>query len=271
MATAPRAGQPPVRPRPRSPSGAAWRTSSSPRRRLLLAPAGPVEWPGTFFPYQLEGIRALLARRDAAAGRRHGPGQDRPGDRGAAHPGRSRGRSSRALLVAPAEPARPVARALRLWAPELRLSTVRGAAGGARLAVAGAGPRLPGQLRDAAGGLRARTPTPPPPPAWDLVVLDEAQQIKNRGVRDRSRVCKRLRRRRAWALTGTPAGEQPRTTSPSVLEFVTRPPEGDPRPASPSGSGLLQPARAPSSCAAARRTSCPSCRPRLVSRDRSSR
>jgi SNF2 family DNA or RNA helicase len=53
---------------------------------------------------------------------------------------------------------------------------------------------------------------------WDLVVLDEAQRIKNRSSLV-AQVCKRLRRRRAWALTGTPL-ENTVNELASVLEFV---------------------------------------------------
>lgn len=38
---------------------------------------------------------------------------------------------------------------------------------------------------------------------WDVVVLDEAQRVKNRDTAT-ARACKRLPRRRAWSLTGTP-------------------------------------------------------------------
>ena len=54
---------------------------------------------------------------------------------------------------------------------------------------------------------------------WDVVVLDEAQRIKNREA-DITRTCKRLRRRRSWALTATPL-ENNLEELASILEFVT--------------------------------------------------
>jgi len=53
---------------------------------------------------------------------------------------------------------------------------------------------------------------------WDLVILDEAQRIKNRDTAV-SRACKKLTRARAWALTGTPLENREEELG-SVLEFV---------------------------------------------------
>jgi len=64
--------------------------------------------------------------------------------------------------------------------------------------------------------------------AWGLVILDEAQAIKNR-ERLTSEVCKQLRRRRAWALTGTPL-ENDVDDLASVLEFVRPLLPGEPMP-----------------------------------------
>jgi len=59
---------------------------------------------------------------------------------------------------------------------------------------------------------------------WDVIILDEAQKIKNRSA-SVSQVCKKLRRNRAWALTGTPL-ENCEDDLASVLEFVRKNPDG---------------------------------------------
>jgi SNF2 family DNA or RNA helicase len=55
---------------------------------------------------------------------------------------------------------------------------------------------------------------------WDVVVIDEAQKIKNRDS-EISQKCKMLPRKRAWSLTGTPL-ENSTDELASILEF-TRP------------------------------------------------
>jgi SNF2 family DNA or RNA helicase len=53
---------------------------------------------------------------------------------------------------------------------------------------------------------------------FDLVVLDEAQRIKNRDSKTASAV-RRLKRGRSWALTGTPVENRPAELA-NLLEFV---------------------------------------------------
>lgn len=106
------------------------------------------------------------------------------------------------LVVVPAALVGQWRAALATWAPDLRVSTVRGPVAERAwqwLAQAHvylisyetlredwtASPQGPGRQR-----------------TWDVVVLDEAQRIKNRAS-DISRLCKQLRRRRAWA-SGSP-------------------------------------------------------------------
>ena len=55
-------------------------------------------------------------------------------------------------------------------------------------------------------------------PAFDLVILDEAQRIKNRESQT-NQAARGLRRQRSWALTGTPIENRP-SDFVSLLEFI---------------------------------------------------
>ena len=67
------------------------------------------------------------------------------------------------------------------------------------------------------------TPNPQSAPRrriWDLVVLEEAQKIKNRKV-ETSRVCKQLDRYRSWAMTGTPIENSIEDLAPLWSSWIT--------------------------------------------------
>ncbi|MBA2450367.1 MAG: DEAD/DEAH box helicase, partial [Chloroflexi bacterium] len=83
----------------------------------------------------------------------------------------------------------------------------------------------------------ANPQSPPRRRVWDVVVLDEAQRIKNRDS-ELSRKCKLLERRRAWALSGTPL-ENNLDELASILEFVTPRGGSDPPRSIPLGPALL--------------------------------
>jgi SNF2 family DNA or RNA helicase len=132
-----------------------------------------------------------------------------------------------ALLVVPTSVVVQWRRALRQWAPELRTMTIRG------------------RPDDRAHQWRADvdvflttfdtlrsdfTENPQSPPrrrVWGVIVLDEAQRIKNRDTAI-AHICKRLPRERAWALTGTPL-ENAADDLASICEFLGSWRDGEPR------------------------------------------
>jgi SNF2 family DNA or RNA helicase len=190
-----------------------------------LGPRSAIEWPRPFFPFQLDGIRALVEREALLLADDMGLGktvQAVAALRVLVHLRRVEG----ALVVVPAGLVPQWQRALREWAPELRVSTVRGAPHErAWQWQAPAHVYLTGYetLRADVSGSRL---SPPRRRTWDLVALDEAQRIKNRDS-ELARVCKALPRRRAWALTGTPLENHVEDLA-SLCEFLVPWAEGDP-------------------------------------------
>ncbi len=184
---------------------------------LLLATTGPIEWPAALFPYQVDGVRTLLARDAILLADDTGLGKTIEAIAALRVLALQR-RMRAALVVVPAGLLHQWRKAASAWAPELQVSTVRGPA--AERAWQWQSPAHVylisyDTLREEA----AHNPTSPPRQrTWDVVVLDEAQRIKNRDT-EVSRLCKRLRRRRAWALSGTPL-ENNLDELASILEFV---------------------------------------------------
>ena len=130
---------------------------------------------------------------------------------------KARGDVRSCLVAAPASVLDQWRRELAKWAPELSAIIVRGSADDrvwqwrATTDVKLASYDV---LRSDASLLsRLRVPES----AWDAVVLDEAQRIKNRN--DTSEAVKRLPRVRSWALTGTPV-ENDEEELASIMEFV---------------------------------------------------
>ncbi|MHB1463418.1 MAG: SNF2-related protein [Armatimonadota bacterium] len=191
-----------------------------PPAATLLSACGPLEWPSDFFPFQREGIQALLQSRHLLLGDDMGLGKTVQAI-AALRVLLTRHEIERALVVAPASLLDQWRRELALWAPELRVMVVRGNADNrswqwpyrAHVTITSYE-----TLRADCSGM-ATCPTCREP--WGVVILDEAQKIKNRDSAQ-SHVCKRQPRERSWALTGTPLENRVDDVR-SILEFVTGP------------------------------------------------
>ncbi len=195
----------------RLPAAVAHGPSLRERLRLLLAPpvellfpsgASVLDWPGELLPFQLDGVRVLVSRPEVLLADDMGLGktvQAIAALRILFH----EGAVESALIVAPASLVYQWRGEIKKWAPELRVSTIRGTA--QQRAMAWAYPAhifvttyesLRSDLtHDRDCGPRRRT--------WGVAILDEAQKIKNRAT-SVSAACKALPRSRSWALTGTP-------------------------------------------------------------------
>lgn len=201
-------------------------TSLAERLRLLLAvpletllpgPDTVLDWPGNLHPYQLEGVRLLSQQDKVLLADDMGLGKTVQA-LAAIRILCIRRQIERILLVVPASLREQWKREIIGWAPELRTMVVQGAPGD-RAWQWSADSHITIVSYET---LRSDfTPNPQSPPRrrlWDLVVLDEAQKIKNRDS-SIAHACKQLERRRSWALTGTPL-ENSLDDLASIMEFV---------------------------------------------------
>lgn len=176
-------------------------------------------WFDRLFPFQVEGASALIARDRVLLADEMGLGKTIQAI-AALRALKAGGRLDTALIVAPAGLITQWRMQLYEWAPELVFSTVRGPQADRSW-----------QWRTKADvyivsydTLRSDfslNPHSPVSRTWSVVILDEAQRIKNRDS-DAARVCKQLNRLRSWALTGTPLENRLDDTI-SLLEFVQGP------------------------------------------------
>jgi SNF2 family DNA or RNA helicase len=152
------------------------------------------------FTYQLDGIAFLYPRREAVLADEMGLGKTMQAIttvRLLLHQGQLR----RVLLLCPKSLITNWRREFALWAPELPVTVVEGEAGRRRwLWRETGGPVTVANyellVRDRVDVCHLENP-------FDLVILDEAQRIKNRTAATNDAV-RSLTRSRSWALTGTP-------------------------------------------------------------------
>lgn len=158
------------------------------------------------FPYQYEGIGWLFSKSAALLADEMGLGKTMQTITAIRLLIRS-GQVRRVLLVCPKPLLPNWQREFRTWAEELPFVVVEGDTERRRLTWTMPGipiliANYESLVRDFASFEEGDFPK------FDLVVLDEAQRIKNRGSRT-AETARALPRRRSWALTGTPIENRP--------------------------------------------------------------
>jgi len=167
------------------------------------------------FPYQYVGIAFLYPRAAAILADEMGLGktmQAVTAIRLLIHAGEI----ERVLLVCPKPLVTNWLREFELWAPELPALAVEGDQ--ARRHWQWTGAEAPVKVANYEAVLRDRDVLSEVNVRFDLVVLDEAQRIKNRNGAT-SGAIRSIHRRRSWALTGTPVENSPEDLV-GIFEFL---------------------------------------------------
>lgn len=190
---------------------------------LLQPPLGDaaasevLAWPAPLHPFQRDGALALIERPRLLLADSMGLGKTIQAI-AALRILFARQDIASALVVCPASLLIQWRRELARWAPELRALVVSGPPSDrAHLWKIPAHVRLVSYETLRADVLEVRD-SPVLRREWDVVILDEASRIRNRrsGV---AAACKRVPRRRSWALTGTPL-ENSLEDVVSILDFL---------------------------------------------------
>ncbi len=167
------------------------------------------------FPFQLEGMAFLLPRHAAVLADEMGLGKSMQAISSIRLLVRS-GEAPRVLIVCPKGLVSNWARELADWAPELCVAVIDGDPGRRRWQWML--PDVPVKLANYEVLVRDRDLVAELGLAFDLVVLDEAQRIKNKSSQTNQAVVS-LARGRSWALTGTPI-ENSSDDLVGLFEFV---------------------------------------------------
>lgn len=195
------------------------------RLRLVLAPPlgsllpGPhsvLSWAGELMPFQVDGVRTLVASDKLLLADDMGLGKTIQVI-AALRVLIVQRTLETALVVAPASVLDQWRQELLKWAPELRVMVIRGTpsdrawqwAADIHVGIVGYDTLRADFTDNLQSPVRKKT--------WDVLVADEAQRIKNRNPT--SAAVKGLKRHRSWALTGTPL-ENDEEELASILEFV---------------------------------------------------
>ena len=177
--------------------------------------AGRLEFPRQPFPFQLDGMAFLVPRHSAVLADEMGLGKSMQAISSIRLLVRS-GEARRVLVVCPKGLVSNWARELADWAPEMVVAVIEGDQ--TRRRWQWSLPDVPVKLANYEVLVRDRDLVAELGLAFDLVVLDEAQRIKNRSSQT-SQAVRSVDRRRSWALTGTPI-ENSADDLVGIFEFV---------------------------------------------------
>ena len=157
------------------------------------------------FPYQLEGIAFLMPRHAALLADEMGLGKTAQAIlaiRLLFH----QGMIGKALVVAPKPLIHNWCRELKMWAPDVPFEVIAGDTADRRRIWTVS--NCPLKIINYETLTRDTDVLIEPGVEFDLVVLDEAQRIKNKGSKTANVVCS-IKRSRSWAMTGTPIENHP--------------------------------------------------------------
>ena len=175
-----------------------------------------LKWRGELMPFQREGVRALLDNCQLLLADDMGLGKTLQAV-AALRILRARREVQSCLVAAPAGLLDQWRREIEKWAPELSAIIIRGSTSDRSWQWAAKRDVTLVSYDTLRSDFSGNTQSPVRRKAWDVVVADEAQRIKNRN--DTSDTLKGLQRTRSWALTGTPI-ENHEEELASILEFV---------------------------------------------------
>jgi SNF2 family DNA or RNA helicase len=157
------------------------------------------------YPYQLEGMAFLMPRRSALLADEMGLGKTMQAILSIRLLMQS-GMIRRVLLVCPKPLVFNWGRELKCWAPDLPFEVIAGNTAARRAAWAVS--NAPLKIVNYEVLTRDMAIIEDDTIRFDLVILDEAQRIKNRESKT-AQAARALRRDRSWALTGTPIENKP--------------------------------------------------------------
>ena len=199
-----------------------WAVLRAPPTRLRQV---QLERRGELMPFQREGVQALVQNRCLLLADDMGLGKTIQAIV-ALRLLRARREITSCLVAAPASVLNQWRREIDKWAPELSAIIIRGSVNdrswqwtaGRDVTLVSYDTLRSDFSSSNEAAVRLKT--------WDVVVADEAQRVKNRN--STSDALKGLRRRRSWALTGTPV-ENDEEELASIMEFVDQDEAGMPK------------------------------------------